>query len=145
MRILLVVFFTVPLVEMYVLIKVGEQIGALPTIGLVVLTAVIGVALLRQQGLSTLTRGVSRLKSGEVPASEMLEGLLLAVGGALLLTPGFVTDAIGFALLMPWSRQAVARYIFDRWVVSSVIDVGLGGARHDDEGDVIEGDYTRRD
>ena len=61
MRILLVVFFTVPLVEMYVLIKVGEQIGALPTIALVVLTAVIGVALLRQQGLSTLTRGVSRL------------------------------------------------------------------------------------
>ena len=89
MRILLVVFFTVPLVEMYVLIKVGEQIGALPTIALVVLTAVIGVALLRQQGLSTLTRGVSRLQSGEVPASERLEGLLLAVGGALLLTPGF--------------------------------------------------------
>lgn len=145
MRILLIVFFTVPLVEMYVLIKVGEQIGALPTIGLVVLTAVIGVALLRQQGLSTLTRGVSRLKSGEVPATEILEGLLLAVGGALLLTPGFVTDAMGFALLIPWSRQAVARYVFDRWGVSSAIDIGLRSARHDDEGDVIEGDYTRRD
>ena len=148
MRILLVIFFTVPLVEMYVLIKVGEQIGALPTVGLVVLTAVIGVALLRQQGLSTLTRGVSRLQRGEMPAREMLEGLLLAVGGALLLTPGFVTDALGFLLLIPWSRQAVASYVFDRWIVSSVIDVGLGGGQRGDDiddRDVIDGDYTRRD
>ena len=148
MRILLVIFFTVPLVEMYVLIKVGEQIGALPTVGLVVLTAVIGVALLRQQGLSTLTRGVSRLQRGEMPAREMLEGLLLAVGGALLLTPGFVTDALGFLLLIPWSRQAVASYVFDRWIVSSVIDVGLGGVQRGDDiddRDVIDGDYTRRD
>ena len=148
MRILLVVFFTVPLVEMYVLIKVGEQIGALPTIALVVLTAVIGVALLRQQGLSTLTRGVSRLQSGEVPASEMLEGLLLAVGGALLLTPGFVTDAMGFLLLIPWSRQLVASYVFDRWIVSLGVDVGtstLKGRAHRDDDDVIDADYTRRD
>jgi UPF0716 protein FxsA len=146
MRILLVIFFTVPLVEMYVLIKVGEQIGALPTIALVVLTAVIGVALLRQQGLSTLTRGVSRLQHGTVPAREMLEGLLLAVGGALLLTPGFVTDAAGFLLLIPWSRQAVARYIFERWVTSLDVDIRTGGMGHERKGeDVIEGDYTRRD
>lgn len=145
MRILLAIFFIVPLVEMYVLIKVGEVIGALPTIGLVVLTAVIGVALLRQQGLSTLTRGISRLQRGEMPAREMLEGLLLAVGGALLLTPGFVTDTFGFLLLVPWSRRAIARYVFDRWVTSSVIDVRFGGSGRHDAGDVIEGDFTRRD
>jgi UPF0716 protein FxsA len=146
MRILLAIFFTVPLVEMYVLIKVGEQIGALPTIALVVLTAVIGVALLRQQGLSTLTRGVSKLQSGAVPAREMLEGLLLAVGGALLLTPGFVTDAAGFLLLIPWSRQAVASYVLERWAGSLGVDVRVGGIGPERDGeDVIEGDYTRRD
>lgn len=105
----LLLFFITPIVEMYLLIQVGGYIGAWPTIGLVMLTAVIGVSLLRLQGLATLTRGLSRLEGGEVPAREMAEGLLLAVAGALLLTPGFVTDAFGFALLTPALRQRVAR------------------------------------
>ena len=99
---------------MYLLIEVGGYIGAVPTIGLVMITAVIGVALLRIQGLATLTRGVSRLNRGELPAREMVEGLLLAVAGALLLTPGFITDAVGFVLLAPPSRQRIAQYVLSR-------------------------------
>jgi UPF0716 protein FxsA len=110
----LLVFFLTPIVEMYLLIEVGGYIGAVPTIGLVMITAVIGVALLRIQGLATLTRGVSRLNRGELPAREMVEGLLLAVAGALLLTPGFITDAVGFVLLAPPSRQLIAQYVLSR-------------------------------
>ena len=102
----LLIFFITPIVEMYLLIEVGGYIGALPTIGLVMITAVIGVTLLRIQGLATLTRGVNRLQTGELPAREVVEGLLLAVAGALLLTPGFVTDGIGFILLTPAPQSA---------------------------------------
>ena len=107
----LLVFFLTPIVEMYLLIEVGGTIGAWPTIFLVMLTAVIGVALLRRQGLTTLTRGVGRLQRGELPAREMVEGLLLAVAGALLLTPGFLTDGIGFVLLAPLSRGLLAERV----------------------------------
>jgi UPF0716 protein FxsA len=110
----LLIFFLTPIVEMYLLIEVGGYIGAWPTIGLVMITAVIGITLLRIQGLSTLTRGVGRLQGGELPAREMVEGLLLAVAGALLLTPGFVTDGIGFVLLTPPLRGAIAERVLAR-------------------------------
>ena len=103
---------------MVVLINVGGLIGAIPTISLVVLTAAIGVTLLRRQGLSTLTRARSKLDRGAIPASEMVEGIFLAVGGALLLTPGFITDAIGFFCLLPGVRHIIiawgARHILAR-------------------------------
>ena len=110
----LLIFFLTPIVEMYLLIEVGGYIGAWPTIALVMVTAVIGITLLRIQGLSTLTRGVGRLQGGEIPAREMVEGLLLAVAGALLLTPGFVTDGIGFILLTPPLRAAIAERVLAR-------------------------------
>lgn len=110
----LLIFFVTPIVEMYLLIEVGGYIGAWPTIALVMITAMIGITLLRIQGLSTLTRGVGRLQGGELPAREMVEGLLLAVAGALLLTPGFVTDAFGFILLTPPLRAAIAERVLAR-------------------------------
>ena len=116
----LLVFFLMPLVEMYLLIEVGGWIGPWPTIGLVVLTAVVGVWLLRWQGLHTLTRGVAKLNAGELPAREMVEGLLLAVAGAVLVTPGFVTDAVGFALLTPPIRASLAATIMSRVRVESI-------------------------
>jgi UPF0716 protein FxsA len=127
----LLIFFLTPIVEMYLLIEVGGYIGAWPTIALVMITAVIGVALLRIQGLSTLTRGVGRLQGGEIPAREMVEGLLLAVAGALLLTPGFVTDGIGFVLLTPPLRAAIADRVLARVQVMEATaglygDPGLG-------------------
>ncbi|WP_460227079.1 FxsA family protein [Aurantivibrio infirmus] len=106
-----------PIAEMWLLIEVGGRIGALPTIGLVLLTAMVGLALLRQQGTSTLARANQRMQSGGIPAQEMAEGLFLAVGGALLLTPGFITDAIGFACLIPGLRQWLLARLLKHWQV----------------------------
>jgi UPF0716 protein FxsA len=114
----LLVFFLTPIAEMYLLIEVGGYIGTLSTIILVMATAVIGVALLRVQGLATLTRGVGRLQRGEVPAREMAEGILLAIAGALLITPGFFTDIVGFILLFPPTRSALAQQMLSRVTLS---------------------------
>ena len=99
------IFLIIPLIEIYILIQVGQVIGALWTVFFVVATAVLGVHLLKQQGLSTLTRAQNRMQQGEVPANEMLEGIGLLVAGAFLLTPGFFTDALGFSFLVPITRE----------------------------------------
>ena len=143
-----VLFLVIPIIEIYFLIKVGEVIGAWPTIFLVVATAVIGAALLRQQGLSTLARLQSNMSQGKIPAQEMVEGVLLAVGGALLMTPGFVTDAIGFLCLLPFSRKFIAGKIMERSAIS--INARMGGfaqgASHhspfESEADIFEGEFT---
>ena len=108
---LLLAFLLIPLIEIYLLIKVGGIIGALPTVFLVVFTAVLGAALLRYQGLNTVREIQGRLQAGGVPAVPLLEGLFLVVAGALLLTPGFFTDAVGFALLVPPVRRHLAQSI----------------------------------
>ena len=110
-RYLFLLFLLVPLVEIYFLIQVGKVIGAGWTVFCVVFTAVLGAALLRVQGLSTLNRVQRSLEQGRMPAVELLEGLMLLVAGALLLTPGFVTDAIGFLLLVPPLRRRAARWL----------------------------------
>lgn len=146
------VFVLTPIVEMYLLIKVGGYIGALPTILLVMATAVLGVLLLRIQGIMTLTRGLSRLQGGELPAREVVEGLLLAVAGALLLTPGFVTDSFGFLLLIPPVRVTVAQRLLRRVVVRTPGGPSAGrgpgpgaGSGVDRSGPVIiEGEFESR-
>jgi UPF0716 protein FxsA len=125
----LFLFVLIPLIEMWILIEVGSEIGALPTIALVVLTATLGVSLLKQQGLSTLMSARRKMDSGAIPASELVNGVMIAVGGALLLTPGFVTDTVGFLLLIPQTR---------RWLLFRLID------RYRDK-IVIEGEYQRVD
>ena len=105
----LILFIAMPIIEIAVLLRVGDSLGWLLTLGIVVFTAVLGTAMLRQQGLATLNKARQRMSSGEMPAEQLLEGLLLMVGGVLLLTPGFVTDAFGFACLVPWTRQWLAR------------------------------------
>jgi UPF0716 protein FxsA len=115
---LLLLFIVMPVVEMWVLIKVGQQIGAWSTIGLVLLTAAVGYALLKQQGFATLFRAREKLDRGELPAQEMAEGLVLAVSGALLLTPGFVTDTIGFLGLLPFTRQLFVHKVVANMQVS---------------------------
>lgn len=125
MPLLFLIFVVVPFIEIYLLIEVGGVIGALPTIGLVVLTAVVGAGLLRAQGLATITRVQSTLAQGGLPAMELMEGAFLLVGGALLLTPGFFTDAVGFACLIPPLR---------RWLIARVLERGVmhvrGGFGH---------------
>jgi UPF0716 protein FxsA len=107
-------FIAIPLTEIYLFIKIGSQIGALTTVLIVLATAFIGVNLLRYQGFSTLQRAQRNMAQGQMPAMEMMEGLVLAVGGALLITPGFLTDALGFLCLIPASRRALIRYIMAR-------------------------------
>ena len=118
----LLIFMLIPIVEMWILIEVGGWIGALPTIALVVLTATIGLSLLKQQGLSTVMRARRNMDEGAIPASELVSGVMIAVGGALLLTPGFVTDALGLALLIPQTRQWLLFKLIDRYRDKIVIE-----------------------
>jgi len=118
MRFMLAVFILVPLVEMAILIEIGGLIGALPTVGLVVLTATIGIWLLRLEGMATLAKLQTRMNQGEIPGTELLEGVMLLVGGALLLTPGFVTDTIGFTCLIPIFRHPIAKWLIAKGLLA---------------------------
>jgi len=113
-RLFPLLFIILPIAEMWLLIEVGGEIGALNTIALVLLTAMIGFALLRQQGLATLARAQQRMAEGQIPAAEMAEGICLAVGGALLLTPGFITDAFGLVCLLPGLRKLLIGGVLKR-------------------------------
>ncbi len=142
----MLLFIGMPVLEMYLLIKVGGVIGALPTIGLVVLTAMVGLALLRRQGMSTLFHAQQKLDSGELPLQEVVEGIFLAVGGALLLTPGFVTDFIGFCCLIPGLRHRILSQIIVALKPNVVVYTqGENTSAHGDAGRVIQGEYRRED
>ena len=146
MRLLLLLFIGMPVLEMYLLIKVGGVIGALPTIGLVVLTAMVGLALLRRQGMSTLFHAQQKLDSGELPLQEVVEGIFLAVGGALLLTPGFVTDFVGFCCLIPGLRHRILSQIIVALKPNVVVYTqNENTPSHGDTGRVIQGEYRRED
>ena len=152
MRIALIAFIAIPLAEMFILIKVGAIIGALPTVGLVVLTATLGIWLLRLEGIATLGRVQEKLNQGQIPETELLEGIMLLVGGALLLTPGFVTDAIGFTCLIPVLRRPIARWIIQQGVISAMSFVKDGnrkghrnGNQGQTQGQTIDGVFVDED
>ncbi len=157
MPIILVLFIAMPIIEIAVLIKVGGAIGLLPTLAIIIVTALVGTFLLRQQGLSTLNRARNRLASGQLPAEQMMEGMLLVVGGVLLLTPGFVTDAFGLFCLFPLTRQWLAGRIAARSFAFAVGGTVSPGSTHGGtsnttrttgkphQSDVIEGTYHRTD
>ena len=107
-KLFLILFITIPLVEIAILIKIGSIIGAGYTIALVIGTAFLGVSLLRIQGISTLAKVQANISRGQLPATELIEGLILLISGALLLTPGFFTDTIGFLMLVPTLRHRLA-------------------------------------
>lgn len=141
------------LFELWLLIRVGAQIGALPTVLLVVLTAITGLTLLRHQGWQLLRQADSRLRGGEPPTRELLEAMLLAFGALLLLIPGFASDLLGLVCVLPPSRRAVAAALLRR----------LGGGRRPPPGGpggpggsggsgptrrppvTLEGDFRRED
>ncbi|MCX2817917.1 FxsA family protein [Haladaptatus sp. F3-133] len=104
---LLLAFVLVPLVDLYVLLLVAGRIGGLQTLGLVVLTGVVGGTLAKVQGVQTVRRLQHRTAKGESPSRELADGALILFGGALLLTPGLITDGIGFALLLPFVRPRI--------------------------------------
>ena len=142
MRFLFLLFVVMPVVEMWLLITVGTEIGAMATIGLVLLTAVFGAKLLREQGFATLWRGQRKLEEGKLPAQEIVEGIILAVSGALLLTPGFITDVIGFAGLIPPIRALFVSRLISKMVVAPMGGQASGFYYQQgmQSGDIIEGE-----
>jgi UPF0716 protein FxsA len=142
-------FLAIPIVEIYLLIQVGSIIGVFPTILMVIATAVIGAFLLRQQGLSTLTRFQNNVAQGQVPAMEMLEGIILLVGGALLMTPGFFTDTIGFLCLLPFSRRIMVHFLVKHSMVKVTNAASAYSTRTQEgkspDGSVYEGEFTKKD
>jgi len=149
---LFLVFLLVPIVEIYLLIKVGSVIGALPTVFMVVFTAVLGAFLLRVQGFATLAQFQRNLAEGQLPATTLIEGALLLLAGALLLTPGFFTDTVGFVLLVPPLRRRLAGYLLRRGLFGMAQGPGQGGHRgqggraDDHQGPrTIEGEFHRDD
>ena len=108
------IFVIVTLAEIYVLVSVGQAIGGLSTVLLVIITAFIGSSLLRQQGWSTMAKAQQSMAEGRTPAMEMLEGVVILVSGILLLTPGFLTDGLGLLGLMPWSRHYFINHFLEK-------------------------------
>lgn len=144
-RMVFLAFLLMPVIEIAILIQVGSAIGVLMTVMLILLTAALGTTLLRVQGLSILLRGRSALESRRVPTHEIAEGLALAIGGALLLTPGFVTDSIGFSLLVPASRRLLINWVAKRVTLRSVgaSQPHASTSRHGRA--PIEGEFRRED
>jgi UPF0716 protein FxsA len=155
--ILFLLFVLIPVIELSVLIEVGDAIGALSTVALVFLTAIVGVSLVRSQGLNTLMQVQQKLARGEAPGKEIVEGMMLAAAGVLLLIPGFVTDFIGLLLLTPFTRSPIASFLFKRMQLK-VKTRGAGFGAHFgghqgpgagrspfDAGNVFDADFERKD
>jgi len=118
-QMLFLVVLIIPFAEIYLLLEVGSVIGAFPTIFLVVFSAAFGAWLLKQQGFSTFRKFQENLAQGIMPAYEMIEGPIILLGGALLLTPGFLTDIIGFACLVPSLRKKIAQYVLEKHLIQA--------------------------
>lgn len=110
-RILFLLFILIPIIEITVLMQVGEWLGAWPTVGIVILSAWLGAKYVRQQGIQTLNTLQTKMAQGEAPSEEIIAGLLLVVAGVLLVTPGFVTDIFGLVLLLPSFRQLLLKTV----------------------------------
>ena len=126
MGLLIVLFIVVPIVELYVIIQVGQLIGVWPTLALLLADALLGSLLLRHQGRGAWRRFNQALSEHRFPGREVADGLMIAVGGTLLLTPGFVTDIFGFLLLLPPTR-AIARRLLRTYAAHRFVVVGVGG------------------
>ncbi|MGE4405257.1 FxsA family protein [Pseudomonas sp.] len=149
MRIFFVLFLLFPLAELYVLIKVGSSIGALATILLLVLSGIAGILLLRLAGFATAWRARERLARGELPEREMLQGLMMAIGGGLLFLPGFISDVLALLVLFPPTRNLLLRTL-NRRIEAQVrrqraFADDLQARSGPQRPNVIEGEWERRD
>lgn len=104
---LFALFVITPVVEMALLIELGKRIGTLQTIGIIVLTGIVGASLAKSQGLRILRNIKESVHNGEMPHNHLIEGVLILIGGALLITPGILTDTAGFVLVIPWTRRLI--------------------------------------
>ena len=131
-------FFLVPLGEIWLLIQLSDVVGVWPTIGLCVITAMLGSTLVRQQGMDTIRRVQLASAEGRMPAMEMLEGMIIMISGALLLTPGIFTDLIGFLVLHPATRQKLAKKLVEG-MIEQRPDMKPNGSA------TIEGEFHRKE
>ena len=139
---LLLLFIVVPLVELVLLFTVGGKIGPWPTLGIIVLTAIIGASLTRSQGAAVMLKAQTAMREGRMPHAEVLDGLMIVIAGAVLLTPGFLTDAFGFSLLYPPFRSVVrkrlAKSFKDRVQVNGPDGRPVSHTQRNDDDNVIE-------
>ena len=133
MNTLLLLILFVPLIEIYLIIQIGGQIGAFNTILIILITAVVGIYFVRLQGLNTLRSGVTQLYNNQIPIYEMMSGAALAFAALLLIIPGFATDVIGFLLVLPITRSLIFKYLGRKYKKEKVED------------DLIEGEYEDKD
>lgn len=150
MLILLCLFIALPIIEIAVLIQLGGFLGLWLTLGLIILTALIGAILVRSQGVLTFLSVQQRLQRGEVPAQQIIEGMLLAVAGVLLLTPGLITDGIGMLVLLPVPRARLAHYLMGYLVVNTMSGTDSfshqsSRSRPNAEGETFDGEYEYKE
>jgi UPF0716 protein FxsA len=148
--VLVLLFIVVPIVELYVIIQVGEAIGVGWTIVLLLADSILGSMLMRSQGRAAWRRFQTALAEGRTPAREVVDGVLVIFGGAFLLTPGFVTDGVGLLLLLPPTRALVRRGLVRRLVPRMVVSAAAGAAARrgrpggaDVEGTAVEVEQDR--
>ena len=133
MNTLLVIILFVPLLEIYLFIEIGGQIGAFNTILIILFTAIVGIYFVRLQGLNTLKSGVTQIYQNQIPVYEMMSGAALAVAAVLLIVPGFATDLVGFILILPLTRNLVFKFLKKKYTKKRIKD------------DLIEGEYEDKD
>ena len=126
---LLLLFIAVPVIELVLLIEVGQRVGFLATIGLIMGTGIVGASLARQQGLSTLARLQRDLNQGQLPAEPIVDGVLILIAAVVLITPGVLTDLVGFLCLIPAFRQLLKRSLkrrFEQALQKGTVGVSMG-------------------
>ncbi len=139
---ILLAFIGVPLIEIALFIKVGGLIGLWPTIAIVIVTALAGTALIRHQGFNPLQRAQQEMDAHRLPVRELFDGVCLLFAGALLLTPGFLTDAVGFALLLPPLRRLLGNYVWRALQNTKGVQFEMAGDRpfRDQDGPIVDAD-----
>lgn len=161
MRFLFLLLIVLPIAELMLLIEVGREIGVLPTVLIVLATAALGLRVLRYQSASTLRRAQQRVQGGEMPGQEILEGFLISIGGALLLSPGFITDLFAICVLLPPTRRALVGWLVRRGGLSAMragpgafvftrfgsdpFSAGWPPQGGPGRRDIFEGEFTRED
>jgi UPF0716 protein FxsA len=150
MRIPFLALILVPITELYLLFAVADMIGGLATLGIVIATAGIGLSILKRQGFNTLQRADQRMRAGQLPGQEIIEGMMLAVAGALLMTPGLITDVVGFLLLTPVIRHRLAARALSKGTgffvggFTARSQWGGSSAAGRESGDIIDGEIVER-
>ncbi len=142
-QLIFIFLLSIPFIEIYLLLEIGSLLGVFTTLIVIVLTAVIGTYLFKKQGFETWRRAQQSFAKGEIPAYEIIEGPILLVGGLFLITPGFFSDLLGAACLIPSIRKQIAQYIIENYWVQ--IQAGNPFNQQVKQPDAIEGEFKKEE